>query len=47
MFATMNSNNLKTKLNKKTALKEYDFKYLYPENFDGSLKKIMKERTEN
>ena len=46
MFATMNGNNLKTKLNEKNALKEYDFRYLYPENFDGSLRKIMKDRTE-
>ena len=46
MFATMNGNNLKTKLNTTNGLYEYDFRYLYPENFDGSLKEIMKKRTE-
>lgn len=46
MFATMNGNNLKTKLNITNGLYEYDFRYLYPENFDGSLKDIMKKRTE-
>ncbi len=45
MFATMNGNRLKTKLNEKNGLKEYDFRYLYPENFDGSLYEIMKRRT--
>lgn len=45
MFATMNGNKLKTKLNKTNGLKEYDFRYLYPENFDGSLRKIMYEKT--
>lgn len=47
MFATMNGNNLKTKLNKTNGLLEYDFRYLYPENFDGSLEEIMKERQTN
>ena len=46
MFATMNGNKLKTKLNTTNGLYEYDFRYLYPENFDGSLKEIMKKRTE-
>lgn len=46
MFATMNSNKLRTKLNIKNGLQEYDFRYLYPNNFDGSLKEIMKKRTE-
>ena len=45
MFATMNGNKLKTKLNNKNGLQEYDFRYLYPGNFDGSLKEIMKNRT--
>ena len=37
MFASLNSNNLKTKINKTNGLYEYDLRYLYPENFDGSL----------
>ena len=41
IFATMNANNLKTKLDNKTGYKKYDFFYLYPSNFDGSLKSIM------
>lgn len=41
MFATMNGNNLRTKANKNTGYPEYDFIYLYPENFDGSLQYIM------
>ena len=45
MFATMNGNRLKTKLNVRNGLKEYDFRYLYPENFDGSLKNIMEQTT--
>ena len=45
MFATMNGNKLKTKLNNKNGLQEYDFRYLYPNNFDGSLKEIMYNRT--
>jgi len=45
MFATMNGNNLKTKLGN-TGLLEYDFRYLYPDNFDGSLKEVMKNKTE-
>ena len=44
MFATMNGNYLRTILNKKTGLYEYDFRHLYPNNFDGSLEKIMEER---
>ena len=47
MFATMNGNQLKTKINTKNGLKEYDFRYLYPENFDGSLAERMKRRTQN
>ena len=45
MFATLNGNKLHTKLNNKNGLYEYDFRYLYPENFDGSLKEIMEKRT--
>ena len=45
MFATMNGNKLKTKLNYRNGLYEYDFRYLYPENFDGSLHDIMEETT--
>ena len=47
MFATMNGNQLKTKINTKNGLKEYDFRYLYPENFDGSLAERMKRQTQN
>ena len=43
MFATLNGNNLKTKRNKNGFL-EYDFRYLYPDNFDGSMYDIMRER---
>ena len=41
MFATMNGNNLRTKTNRVNGFPIYDFMYLYPENFDGSLKDIM------
>ena len=44
MFATMNGNYLRTVLNKKTGLYEYDFRHLYPNNFDGSLEDIMTVR---
>ena len=47
MFATMNGNQLKTKINTNNGLKEYDFRYLYPENFDGSLAERMKRQTQN
>lgn len=42
MFATLNSNWLKTKVNDNTGLIEYDFNRLYVENFDGLLRNIMK-----
>jgi hypothetical protein len=42
MFATLNSNWLKTKINDNTGLTEYDFNRLYVENFDGLLHNIMK-----
>lgn len=45
MFATMNGNRLKTKLNTKNSLREYDFRYLYTDNFDGSLGNIMEDTT--
>ena len=44
MFATMNGNYLRTKLNNQNGLYEYDFRYLYPENFDGSLAASMEAR---
>ena len=44
MFATLNSNNLRTMLDKKTGLYKYDLRYLYPSNFDGSLYNDMEER---
>lgn len=47
MFATLNSNFLKTTLNSETGLLEYDFNYLYIDNFDGSLKQLMKAKTVN
>ena len=46
-FATLNGNKLKTKVNISNGLKEYDFRYLYVNNFDGSLKEIMKKKTQN
>ena len=44
MFATMNGNNLRTEINPNTGYKQYNFKYLYPTNFDGGLATLMKER---
>jgi hypothetical protein len=44
MFATMNGNHLKTKMNKTTGVKEYDFRHLYIDNFDGSLYGFMSTR---
>ena len=41
MFATLNGNNLKTKINKDSGVREYDFRYLYVDNFDGSLEELM------
>ena len=43
MFSTMNCNNLRERLNPKTGYKVYDFNYNYPENFDGTLKNLMKD----
>ncbi|MCK9542145.1 MAG: hypothetical protein M0R03_08955 [Novosphingobium sp.] len=45
MFATLNSNNLKTKVVDGNL--KYDFKYLYPDNFDGKLSGDMKKHHGN
>lgn len=45
MFATMNGNFLKTKLNYETGLVEYDLTHQYLDNFDGSLSEIMAGKT--
>lgn len=45
MFATMNMNSLKTIQNPINGLSEYDFSYLYIDNFDGSLRNIMEDGT--
>lgn len=42
MFATMNGNRLKTKINTTNGVREYDFRHLYIDNFDGSLSELMK-----
>lgn len=42
MFATMNGNNLRTRINKENGFPVYDFFYLYPDNFDGSLRNLMR-----
>lgn len=47
MFATLNGNFLKTTLNPETGLLEYDLNHLYIDNFDGSLKQLMKAQTVN
>lgn len=47
MFATLNGNFLKTKLNFETGLYEYDFNHLYVDNFDGVLSNIMGSTTVN
>ena len=44
MFATMNGNELLTKLNTENGLKEYDFRHLYVDNFDNSLYDVMHSR---
>ena len=43
MFATLNGNRLRTKLNNKNGLKEYDLRYLYTNNFDGLSKDLMRK----
>lgn len=47
MFATLNANFLRTKLNPETGLIEYDFNHMYLDNFDGSLKNLMMANTVN
>ena len=47
IFATLNGNFLRTKLNPETGLLEYDFNHMYLDNFDGSLKLLMKAKTVN
>lgn len=47
MFATLNGNFLRTKLNFETGLYEYDFNHLYVDNFDGVLSSIMGSNTTN
>ena len=47
MFATLNSNFLRTKLNPETGLLEYDFNHIYLDNFDGSLELLMRAKTVN
>ena len=42
-FATLNYNGLKTKLNKKTLLREYDFESINPVNFSGELRSQIKD----
>lgn len=46
MFATMNGNQLKTYKDETNGLYRYDFHYMHPENFDGSLYELMKEKQE-
>ena len=43
MFATLNGNHLRTKLNKKTGLYEYDLRHYYVDNFDGILADDMND----
>ena len=43
MFATMNGNQLKTVINPLNGLKEYDFRHLYVDNFDNSLRYTMQK----
>lgn len=42
-FATMNGNGLKTVIDNTTGLRKYVFKTLIVDNFDGSLREIMKK----
>ena len=44
MFATMNGNHLRVKYNEETSFYEYDFRYLYCDNFDAALYNIMQQR---
>ena len=47
MFATLNGNGLKTKINSSSGVREYDFRHMYIDNFDGSLYEYMHDRTKN
>lgn len=47
MFATMNGNGLKTKINTTNGTKEYDLRPFYIDNFDGSLFDFMRSRQTN
>lgn len=47
IFATLNANFLRTRLNPETGLIEYDFNHMYLDNFDGSLNLLMKAKTVN
>lgn len=40
-FATMNYNNLRTVFDEDRGIYVYDFRYLYPENFDGAMSAYM------
>lgn len=41
MFATLNGNHLRTKINNKSGLYEYDLRYYCIDNFDGAMKDLM------
>ena len=45
MFATMNANGLRTKVNKKTFYREYDLVPMYPNGFNGELKQYVSENS--
>lgn len=47
MFATLNANFLRTRLNYRTGLTEYDLRHLYVDNFDGVMSKLMKSPSVN
>lgn len=47
MFATLNANFLRTKLNYSTGLTEYDFNHLYVDNFDGAMSILMSSPSVN
>lgn len=42
-FATMNSNNLRVRINPETGYEVYDFDPYYVDNFDGSLHELMRQ----
>lgn len=44
IFATLNSNKLKTVINPKTGYPIYDFKYIAPSNFGGELRNKLSEK---